>query len=56
MRPKDYGELGSPKEHKPPRCMQIVSELWKSQGTRGFYSGMQANLLKGTAVTSKVLF
>ena len=52
MRPKDYGELGSPKENKPPRVTQIVSEVYRTSGFRGLYSGIQANLLKGVLASS----
>jgi len=52
MRPKDYGELGSPKENKPPRVTQIVSEVYRTHGFRGLYSGIQANLLKGVLASS----
>ena len=52
MRPKDFAELGSPKEHCKPRATQIVSEVWRVHGPRGLYSGLQANLLKGVLASS----
>ena len=47
MRPKDFEELGSPKSEKAPFVRQIVYEIRRTSGFRGFYSGIQANLLKG---------
>merc|ERR1711935_494226 len=52
MRPKDYHELGSPKDASPPRMTQIVTEVWRQHGFRGLYAGIQANLLKGVLASS----
>jgi len=52
MRPKDFEELGSPKSEKAPFVRQIVYEIRRTSGFRGFYSGIQANLLKGVLASS----
>ena len=52
MRPKDYHELGSPKAHKAPFVRQIITEIYRDHGFRGFYCGLGANLTKAVLASS----
>ena len=52
MRPKDFSELGSPKPYKAPYVRQIISEIWRDEGIRGFYCGIGANMTKAVCASS----